>query len=212
MTGPRSASAPRLPRGSRTKTPKAIRRPGVSRRRGLRRHDIHTQDPVVFRCKRGDSSWHIHLDRSPTLGSVSSISPGSQSAKCRSFSIEPTYRRVRSKGREERTAARPWRRFRPRAGLLQERGAARRCSRRLAPVLLNRSCPTRSPRKTSRGRLPRRFRKTQRRSPNNPVGVVWIGINVPHYGIHGTPGEVIDEAGRVVIRLSPFSFIFGRPV
>jgi lipoprotein-anchoring transpeptidase ErfK/SrfK len=23
--------------------------------------------------------------------------------------------------------------------------------------------------------------------PNNPVGVVWIGINVPHYGIHGTP-------------------------
>jgi lipoprotein-anchoring transpeptidase ErfK/SrfK len=23
--------------------------------------------------------------------------------------------------------------------------------------------------------------------PNNPVGVVWIDINVPHYGIHGTP-------------------------
>ena len=23
--------------------------------------------------------------------------------------------------------------------------------------------------------------------PNNPVGVVWIGINDPHYGIHGTP-------------------------
>jgi len=23
--------------------------------------------------------------------------------------------------------------------------------------------------------------------PNNPVGVVWMGINVPHYGIHGTP-------------------------
>jgi len=23
--------------------------------------------------------------------------------------------------------------------------------------------------------------------PNNPVGVVWIGINVPHYGLHGTP-------------------------
>lgn len=23
--------------------------------------------------------------------------------------------------------------------------------------------------------------------PNNPVGVVWIGISKPHYGIHGTP-------------------------
>jgi lipoprotein-anchoring transpeptidase ErfK/SrfK len=23
--------------------------------------------------------------------------------------------------------------------------------------------------------------------PNNPVGVVWIGLNAPHYGIHGTP-------------------------
>jgi len=23
--------------------------------------------------------------------------------------------------------------------------------------------------------------------PNNPVGVVWIGISDPHYGIHGTP-------------------------
>jgi lipoprotein-anchoring transpeptidase ErfK/SrfK len=28
--------------------------------------------------------------------------------------------------------------------------------------------------------------------PNNPVGVVWIGINDPHYGIHGTP-----EPGRI---------------
>ena len=23
--------------------------------------------------------------------------------------------------------------------------------------------------------------------PNNPVGVVWIGLSKPHYGIHGTP-------------------------
>ena len=23
--------------------------------------------------------------------------------------------------------------------------------------------------------------------PNNPVGVVWIGINLDHYGLHGTP-------------------------
>jgi lipoprotein-anchoring transpeptidase ErfK/SrfK len=28
--------------------------------------------------------------------------------------------------------------------------------------------------------------------PNNPVGVVWIGIDDPHYGIHGTP-----EPGRI---------------
>ena len=28
--------------------------------------------------------------------------------------------------------------------------------------------------------------------PNNPVGIVWIDINVDHYGIHGTP-----EPGRV---------------
>ena len=23
--------------------------------------------------------------------------------------------------------------------------------------------------------------------PNNPVGVAWIGLNLPGYGIHGTP-------------------------
>jgi lipoprotein-anchoring transpeptidase ErfK/SrfK len=23
--------------------------------------------------------------------------------------------------------------------------------------------------------------------PNNPVGVVWMGLTKPHYGIHGTP-------------------------
>ena len=28
--------------------------------------------------------------------------------------------------------------------------------------------------------------------PNNPVGIVWIGIDKPHYGIHGTP-----EPGRI---------------
>ena len=30
--------------------------------------------------------------------------------------------------------------------------------------------------------------------PNNPVGVVWMGINVPHYGIHGTPDA--EEIGH----------------
>ena len=44
---------------------------------------------------------------------------GPQSSKCRSFSIGPTSRRVRWTERAERTAARPWRRSRQRAGLLQ---------------------------------------------------------------------------------------------
>ncbi|MGB0259698.1 MAG: L,D-transpeptidase, partial [Coraliomargarita sp.] len=30
--------------------------------------------------------------------------------------------------------------------------------------------------------------------PNNPVGTVWIGLNLPSYGIHGTP--VPEQVGR----------------
>lgn len=30
--------------------------------------------------------------------------------------------------------------------------------------------------------------------PNNPVGSVWIGLNLPSYGIHGTPGP--EQVGR----------------
>lgn len=30
--------------------------------------------------------------------------------------------------------------------------------------------------------------------PNNPVGSVWIGLNLPSYGIHGTPGP--EKVGR----------------
>ena len=30
--------------------------------------------------------------------------------------------------------------------------------------------------------------------PNNPVGVVWIDLSKPHYGIHGTPDP--DKIGR----------------
>jgi lipoprotein-anchoring transpeptidase ErfK/SrfK len=33
--------------------------------------------------------------------------------------------------------------------------------------------------------------------PNNPVGVVWIDINKPHYGLHGTP-----EPGRIGVSAS----------
>jgi lipoprotein-anchoring transpeptidase ErfK/SrfK len=33
---------------------------------------------------------------------------------------------------------------------------------------------------------------TLKPGPNNPVGVVWIDVNIPHYGLHGTP-----EPGKV---------------
>jgi len=40
--------------------------------------------------------------------------------------------------------------------------------------------------------------------PNNPVGVVWIGINVPHYGIHGTPepAEIGHSASHGCVRMT----------
>jgi lipoprotein-anchoring transpeptidase ErfK/SrfK len=39
---------------------------------------------------------------------------------------------------------------------------------------------------------PSHAKATIRPGPNNPVGVVWIGINKEHYGLHGTP-----EPGRI---------------
>jgi lipoprotein-anchoring transpeptidase ErfK/SrfK len=30
-------------------------------------------------------------------------------------------------------------------------------------------------------------RATLKPGPNNPVGIVWIDVNIEHYGIHGTP-------------------------
>jgi lipoprotein-anchoring transpeptidase ErfK/SrfK len=40
--------------------------------------------------------------------------------------------------------------------------------------------------------------------PNNPVGVVWMGINVPHYGIHGTPeaGEIGHSTSHGCVRMT----------
>jgi lipoprotein-anchoring transpeptidase ErfK/SrfK len=40
--------------------------------------------------------------------------------------------------------------------------------------------------------------------PNGPVGVVWIDINKPHYGIHGTPepGTVGHTASHGCVRLT----------
>jgi lipoprotein-anchoring transpeptidase ErfK/SrfK len=31
--------------------------------------------------------------------------------------------------------------------------------------------------------------------PNNPVGIVWLGLSKPHYGIHGTPSP--EKVGRM---------------
>jgi lipoprotein-anchoring transpeptidase ErfK/SrfK len=43
-----------------------------------------------------------------------------------------------------------------------------------------------------------------RPGPNNPVGVVWIGIDREHYGLHGTPepGEVGHSVSHGCVRLT----------
>ncbi len=38
---------------------------------------------------------------------------------------------------------------------------------------------------------PRHAKATIKPGPNSPVGVVWIGLNRPHYGIHGTPDPAL---------------------
>jgi lipoprotein-anchoring transpeptidase ErfK/SrfK len=40
--------------------------------------------------------------------------------------------------------------------------------------------------------------------PNNPVGVVWIGISKEHYGLHGTPepGKIGHTQSHGCIRLT----------
>ncbi|MGA2345881.1 MAG: L,D-transpeptidase [Candidatus Sulfotelmatobacter sp.] len=45
--------------------------------------------------------------------------------------------------------------------------------------------------------------------PNNPVGVVWMGINVPHYGIHGTPDaeEIGHSQSHGCVRLTNWDAI-----
>ena len=34
---------------------------------------------------------------------------------------------------------------------------------------------------------PQHSKATIKPGPNNPVGVVWIDLNLEHYGLHGTP-------------------------
>ena len=43
--------------------------------------------------------------------------------------------------------------------------------------------------------------------PNNPVGVAWIDLSKPHYGIHGTPvpGHVGKTESHGCIRLTNWS-------
>jgi lipoprotein-anchoring transpeptidase ErfK/SrfK len=45
--------------------------------------------------------------------------------------------------------------------------------------------------------------------PNNPVGVVWMGISVPHYGIHGTPDaeEIGHSQSHGCVRLTNWDAI-----
>ena len=40
--------------------------------------------------------------------------------------------------------------------------------------------------------------------PNNPVGVVWMGLDIAHYGIHGTPdpGEIGHSASHGCVRMT----------
>jgi lipoprotein-anchoring transpeptidase ErfK/SrfK len=40
--------------------------------------------------------------------------------------------------------------------------------------------------------------------PNNPVGIVWIGVSLPHYGIHGTPmpGNIAHTESHGCVRLT----------
>jgi lipoprotein-anchoring transpeptidase ErfK/SrfK len=43
--------------------------------------------------------------------------------------------------------------------------------------------------------------------PNNPVGVAWVDLDIPHYGIHGTPepATLAKTASHGCIRLSNWS-------
>jgi lipoprotein-anchoring transpeptidase ErfK/SrfK len=47
-------------------------------------------------------------------------------------------------------------------------------------------------------------KSTIKAGPNNPVGVVWIGLDLEHYGLHGTaePGQVGRTASHGCVRLT----------
>ena len=51
---------------------------------------------------------------------------------------------------------------------------------------------------------PQDAKATIKPGPNNPVGVVWISLNLEHYGIHGTPepGHVGHTESHGCVRLT----------
>jgi lipoprotein-anchoring transpeptidase ErfK/SrfK len=51
---------------------------------------------------------------------------------------------------------------------------------------------------------PGQNRATLKPGPNNPVGVVWIGLNIDHYGMHGTPepGHIGRAESHGCVRLT----------
>jgi lipoprotein-anchoring transpeptidase ErfK/SrfK len=51
---------------------------------------------------------------------------------------------------------------------------------------------------------PDQTRATLKAGPNNPVGIVWIEVNIDHYGIHGTPepGHVGHTESHGCVRLT----------
>jgi lipoprotein-anchoring transpeptidase ErfK/SrfK len=51
---------------------------------------------------------------------------------------------------------------------------------------------------------PRDTKATIKAGPNNPVGVVWISLNLEHYGLHGTPepGHVGHTESHGCVRLT----------
>ena len=50
----------------------------------------------------------------------------------------------------------------------------------------------------------RRRKRRSKPGPNNPVGVVWIALNLEHYGLHGTPepGNVGHTESHGCVRLT----------
>jgi lipoprotein-anchoring transpeptidase ErfK/SrfK len=51
---------------------------------------------------------------------------------------------------------------------------------------------------------PKDQKATLKAGPNNPVGLVWIDVNIPHYGLHGTPepGKVRVTESHGCVRLT----------
>ncbi len=51
---------------------------------------------------------------------------------------------------------------------------------------------------------PEQNRATLKPGPNNPVGVVWVGLNIEHYGLHGTPepGHIGQAESHGCVRLT----------